>query len=43
MDLSYTDTQEMLRDTFAWFLADTYDFESRKKMLFLKEESLLKS
>lgn len=33
MDLSYTDTQEMLRDTFARFLADTYDFESRKKML----------
>jgi alkylation response protein AidB-like acyl-CoA dehydrogenase len=33
MDLSYTDTQEMLRDTFARFLADTYDFESRKKMI----------
>ncbi|MEN9683672.1 MAG: hypothetical protein RLZZ427_1423 [Pseudomonadota bacterium] len=33
MDLSYTETQEMLRDTLARFLADTYDFETRKKML----------
>ncbi|WP_374526801.1 acyl-CoA dehydrogenase family protein [Novosphingobium sp.] len=33
MDLSYTETQEMLRDTLARFLADTYDFEARKKML----------
>ena len=33
MDLSYTDTQDMLRDTLARFLADTYDFETRKKML----------
>jgi len=33
MDLSYTETQEMLRDTLARFLADNYDFETRKKML----------
>jgi alkylation response protein AidB-like acyl-CoA dehydrogenase len=33
MDLSYTDTQDMLRDTLARFLNDTYDFETRKKML----------
>ena len=28
MDLSYTETQEMLRDTLARFLADTYSFEA---------------
>ena len=33
MDFSYTETQDMLRDTLARFLADTYDFETRKKML----------
>jgi alkylation response protein AidB-like acyl-CoA dehydrogenase len=33
MDLSYTETQDMLRDTLARFLADTYGFEARKKML----------
>ena len=33
MDLSYTETQDMLRDTLARFLADNYDFETRKKML----------
>lgn len=33
MDLSYTETQDMLRDSLARFLADTYDFETRKKML----------
>ncbi|MFN9579037.1 MAG: acyl-CoA dehydrogenase family protein [Novosphingobium sp.] len=33
MDLSYNETQGMLRETVARFLADTYDFESRKKML----------
>ncbi len=33
MDFTYTETQDMLRDTLARFLADTYDFESRKKML----------
>lgn len=33
MDLSYTETQEMLRDTLARFLADTYDFETRRKMI----------
>ena len=33
MDLSYNETQDMLRDTLARFLADTYDFETRKKMI----------
>lgn len=33
MDLSFTETQDMLRETLARFLADTYDFETRKKML----------
>ena len=33
MDFSYTETQDMLRDTLARFLADTYHFETRKKML----------
>ncbi len=33
MNFSYTETQDMLRDTLARFLADTYDFETRKKML----------
>lgn len=33
MDFSYTETQDMLRDTLARFLADTYDFETRKAML----------
>ena len=33
MDFNYTDTQDMLRDTLARFLADTYDFETRKKMI----------
>jgi hypothetical protein len=29
MDFNYTETQDMLRDTLARFLADTYDFETR--------------
>ena len=33
MDFSYTDTQDMLRDTLSRFLSDTYDFETRNKML----------
>ncbi len=33
MDFTYTDTQAMLRDTLARFLADTYDFDKRQKML----------
>lgn len=33
MDFSYTDTQDMLRDTLARFLADTYDFDTRNKMI----------
>lgn len=37
MDFSYTETQDMLRDTLARFLADTYDFETRKTMLARRE------
>jgi alkylation response protein AidB-like acyl-CoA dehydrogenase len=33
MDLSYNETQGMLRDTLARFLADTYGFEARQKMI----------
>jgi len=33
MDLSYTETQDMLRDTLARFLTDTYSFDSRSKMI----------
>ena len=33
MDLSTTETQTMLRDTLARFLADTYTFDARQKML----------
>jgi alkylation response protein AidB-like acyl-CoA dehydrogenase len=33
MDFTYTETQDMLRETLARFLADTYDFEKRKKMI----------
>ncbi|MGB5019716.1 acyl-CoA dehydrogenase family protein, partial [Sphingorhabdus sp.] len=33
MDFTYTETQQMLRDTLARFLADTYDFDKRQKML----------
>jgi alkylation response protein AidB-like acyl-CoA dehydrogenase len=33
MDFTYTETQDMLRDTLARFLADTYDFDKRQKML----------
>jgi hypothetical protein len=33
MDFTYNETQDMLRDTLARFLADTYDFETRQKML----------
>ena len=33
MDFSYTETQDMLRDTLARFLADTYDFDKRQKMV----------
>jgi len=32
MDLEFTETQVMLRDTLARFLGDTYGFEQRKKM-----------
>ena len=33
MDLSTTETQGMLRDTLSRFLADTYSFDARQKML----------
>lgn len=33
MDFTYTETQTMLRDMLARFLADTYDFDSRQKMI----------
>ena len=33
MDFTYTETQDMLRDMLARFLADTYDFETRKAMI----------
>lgn len=33
MDFSYTETQDMLRDMLSRFLADTYGFEARKKMI----------
>ena len=33
MDLSTTETQGMLRDTLARFLADTYTFDARQKMI----------
>jgi alkylation response protein AidB-like acyl-CoA dehydrogenase len=31
MDFSYNETQQMLRDTLARYLADTYDFDTRRK------------
>jgi alkylation response protein AidB-like acyl-CoA dehydrogenase len=33
MDFTYSDTQDMIRDTLSRFLADTYDFDKRQKML----------
>ena len=33
MDLSTTETQGMLRDTLARFLADNYSFDARQKMI----------
>ncbi len=33
MDFNFTETQDMLRDTLARFLADTYDFDRRQKMI----------
>ncbi len=33
MDFTYSETQEMIRDTLSRFLADTYGFEKRQKML----------
>jgi alkylation response protein AidB-like acyl-CoA dehydrogenase len=33
MDFTYTDTQDMIRETLSRFLADTYDFDKRGKMI----------
>ena len=33
MDFTYTETQDIVRDTLARFLADTYDFDKRQKMI----------
>jgi alkylation response protein AidB-like acyl-CoA dehydrogenase len=33
MDFTYTETQDMLRDMLARFLADSYDFERRRAMI----------
>ncbi len=33
MDFTYTETQDMLRETLSRFLADTYDFDKRQKMI----------
>jgi alkylation response protein AidB-like acyl-CoA dehydrogenase len=33
MDFTYTETQDMVRDTLSRFLADTYDFDKRQKMI----------
>ncbi|NJS14501.1 MAG: hypothetical protein HC788_07710, partial [Sphingopyxis sp.] len=33
MDFTYTETQDMLRDMLARFLADTYDFDTRRAMI----------
>ena len=37
MNLAYNETQDMLRDTLARFLADNYGFEARQKMLAMPE------
>ena len=33
MNLAYNETQDMLRDTLARFLADNYGFEARQNLL----------
>ena len=33
MDFSYNETQQMLRDTLARYLADNYDFDTRRKWI----------
>ncbi len=33
MDFTYTETQDMIRDTLSRFLADTYGFETRQKFI----------
>ncbi len=33
MDFTYTETQDMIRDTLSRFLSDTYSFDARQKMI----------
>lgn len=33
MDFTYTETQDMIRDTLSRFLSDSYDFEHRQKLI----------
>jgi alkylation response protein AidB-like acyl-CoA dehydrogenase len=33
MDFTYTETQDMIRETLSRFLADTYNFDARQKMI----------
>ncbi len=33
MDFNFSETQDMIRDTLSRFLADTYDFDKRQKMI----------
>ncbi|MEY4269022.1 MAG: Acyl-CoA dehydrogenase [Pseudomonadota bacterium] len=33
MDFTYTETQDMIRDSLSRFLADSYDFDKRQKMI----------
>ena len=33
MDFTYTETQTRIRDTLSRFLSDSYDFDSRQKMI----------
>jgi alkylation response protein AidB-like acyl-CoA dehydrogenase len=33
MDFTYTETQDMIRETLSRFLADTYVFDARSKMI----------
>jgi len=42
VDFTYTETQDMIRDTLSRFLSDTYDFETRQKFI-NSDSGLLKS
>lgn len=37
MDFTYTETQDMVRDTLSRFLADSYDFDKRQKLIASEE------